>query len=113
VHADPVLLERAVANVIDNALAWSPTATPLRVHASTVAGRVELRVTDHGPGISADQRQQLFEPFRRLGDRSRGAGVGLGLAVAKGFVDAMDGRLVLEDTPGGGLTVAISLKAAP
>jgi two-component system sensor histidine kinase KdpD len=113
VHADPVLLERAVANVIDNALAWSPTATPLRVHASTVAGRVELRVTDHGPGISADQRQQLFEPFRRLGDRSRGAGLGLGLAVAKGFVDAMDGRLVLEDTPGGGLTVAISLKAAP
>jgi len=113
VHADPVLLERAVANVIDNALAWSPTATPLRVHASTVAGRVELRVTDHGPGIPADQRQQLLEPFRRLGDRSRGAGVGLGLAVAKGFVDAMDGRLVLEDTPGGGLTVAISLKAAP
>jgi two-component system sensor histidine kinase KdpD len=113
VHADPVLLERVVANVIDNALAWSPTATPVRVHASAVAGRVELRVTDHGPGIPADQRQQLLEPFRRLGDRSRGAGVGLGLAVAKGFVDAMDGRLVLEDTPGGGLTVAISLKAAP
>jgi two-component system sensor histidine kinase KdpD len=113
VHADPVLLERVVANVIDNALAWSPTATPVRVHASAVAGRVELRVTDHGPGIPADQRQQLLEPFRRLGNRSRGAGVGLGLAVAKGFVDAMDGRLVLEDTPGGGITVAISLKAAP
>jgi two-component system, OmpR family, sensor histidine kinase KdpD len=113
VQADPVLLERAVANVIDNALAWSPTATPVRVHASAVDGRVELRVTDHGPGIPAERRQQLLEPFRRLGNRSRGAGVGLGLAVAKGFVDAMDGRLVLEDTPGGGLTVAVSLQAVP
>jgi two-component system sensor histidine kinase KdpD len=111
VHADPGLLERAVANVIDNALAWSPAATPVRVHASAVAGRVELRATDHGPGIPAERRQQLLEPFRRLGNRSRGAGVGLGLAVAKGFVEAMDGRLVLEDTPGGGLTVAVSLKA--
>jgi two-component system sensor histidine kinase KdpD len=112
VHADPGLLERAVANVVDNALAWSPAATPVRVHASEAAGWVELRVTDHGPGIPAERRQQMLEPFRRLGNGSRGAGVGLGLAVAKGFVEAMDGRLVLEDTPGGGLTVALSLKEA-
>jgi two-component system sensor histidine kinase KdpD len=112
VHADPALLERAVANVIANALAWSPATTPVRVHASAVGRRVELRVTDHGPGVPAEQRHAVLEPFRRLGDRSHGAGVGLGLAVAKGFVDAMDGRLLLEDTPGGGLTVAISLEAA-
>jgi two-component system sensor histidine kinase KdpD len=113
VDADPGLLERAVANIVDNALAWSPGAEPVRVHASAAAGRVELRVIDHGPGIPADRRQQMLEPFRQLGNGSRGAGVGLGLAVAKGFVDAMDGRLVLEDTPGGGLTVAVSLKEAP
>ena len=76
------------------------------------AGTVTLACSPHGPGIPAERRQQLLEPFRRVGNRSRGAGVGLGLAVAKGFVDAMDGRLALEDTPGGGLTVAVSLKAA-
>jgi two-component system, OmpR family, sensor histidine kinase KdpD len=112
VDADPGLLERAVANVIDNALAWSPGVESVLVQASAADGRVELRVSDHGPGIPAERRQQMLEPFRRLGDGSRGAGVGLGLAVAKGFVEAMDGRLVLEDTPGGGLTVAVSLKEA-
>ncbi len=112
VEADPALLERAVANVVSNALAWSPEEQPVRIEAAPVQGRVCLRVIDRGPGIPPAQRARVFEPFRRLGDRSHDAGVGLGLAVAHGFVTAMQGDISVDDTPGGGLTVTISLAAA-
>ncbi|HEY3722084.1 MAG TPA: sensor histidine kinase KdpD [Acidimicrobiia bacterium] len=113
VNADAPLLERAVANVVDNARAWSPVGECVRVEAGAVAGRVDLRVIDHGPGIPVDEREQIFLPFQRLGDNpSHGTGVGLGLAVARGFVDAMGGEVVVEDTPGGGATMVISLPAA-
>ena len=112
VRADPALLERAVANVAENAVAWSPPGRPVRISASEAAGRVELRVVDRGPGIPEEARQRVFEPFQRFGDRPRGEGIGLGLAVAKGFVEAMGGTIELEDTPGGGLTVCIALEAA-
>ncbi|MFA5786048.1 MAG: DUF4118 domain-containing protein [Actinomycetota bacterium] len=111
VRADAALLERAVANVIENALAWSPESEVVRVGASEASGRVELRVVDRGPGIPEEDRERVFQPFQRLGDRSREGGVGLGMAVAKGFVEAIGGCIELEDTPGGGLTVAISLEA--
>jgi len=110
VHADAALLERAVANMVDNALAWSPSDRPVRVEAGAVAGRVDLRVVDRGPGIPADQRERVFLPFQRLGDQSNGTGTGLGLAVARGFVDAMGGEITVEDTPGGGLTIVVSLE---
>ncbi len=110
VHADPGLLERAVANVIENAVAWSAGAKPVRVEAGVVGDRVDLRIVDRGPGVPPDQRDQIFQPFQRLGDRG-GAGVGLGLAVARGFVEIMGGRISAEDTPGGGLTMVISLPA--
>ncbi|MCU1458072.1 MAG: sensor histidine kinase KdpD, partial [Actinomycetia bacterium] len=112
VHADPALLERAVANVIDNALGWSDPDHPVRVEAGAVGDRVHLRVIDRGPGVPPEAREQIFLPFQRLGDRSRGAGVGLGLAVARGFVEAMGGEIVAEDTPSGGLTMVISLPQA-
>ncbi|MBN2112958.1 MAG: sensor histidine kinase KdpD [Acidimicrobiia bacterium] len=112
VNADPALLERAIANVADNALAWSPAEQPVRIGAFEVAGRVELRVVDQGPGLPPEVRERAFEPFQRFGDRPWGEGIGLGLAVAKGFVEAMGGTIDLEDTPGGGLTVCISLEAA-
>jgi two-component system, OmpR family, sensor histidine kinase KdpD len=112
VKADPALLERAVANVADNALAWSPAGQAVRISASEAAGRVELRIADRGPGIPAEGRERVFEPFQRFGHRPRGEGTGLGLAVAKGFVEAMGGTIELEDTPGGGQTVCISLEAA-
>jgi two-component system sensor histidine kinase KdpD len=111
VHADPALLERAVANVIENAVLWSSDGSPVRVEAGVVGDRVDLRVVDCGPGLPPDQRDRIFEPFQRLGDRG-GAGVGLGLAVARGFVEAMGGEIRAEDTPGGGLTMVISLPAA-
>jgi two-component system sensor histidine kinase KdpD len=111
VRADPALLERAVANVVANAASWAPPGTPVRVEAGKVGDRVHLRIIDRGPGVPPADRERVFEPFQRLGDRG-GTGVGLGLAVARGFVQAMGGRLTLDDTPGGGLTVVVDLAEA-
>jgi two-component system sensor histidine kinase KdpD len=84
----------------------------VRVEACVAQQRVDLHVVDRGPGIPQSQREDVFRPFQRLGDRSNGSGVGLGLAVARGFVEAMGGELVVDDTPGGGVTMVISLPAA-
>jgi two-component system, OmpR family, sensor histidine kinase KdpD len=113
VLADAGLLERVVANVVSNALRYSPEDRPLRIEAGQVGDRVHLRIIDQGPGVRPDDRERIFEPFQRLGDRATSTGVGLGLAVARGFTDAMDGELTLEDTPGGGLTTVISLRGQP
>ncbi len=115
VLADAGLLERVLANLIENAQRYSPPDQPVRVSASGHGDRVELRVIDRGPGIPEQAREQVFAPFQRRDDRavSTGAGVGLGLAIARGFVEAMHGSIILEDTPGGGLMVTISLPAAP
>jgi len=112
VDVDPTLLERAVANVVDNALRHSGEDAPVRVEAAEVAGRVDLRIVDRGCGIPPAQRERVFQPFQRLGDTDVDTGVGLGLAVARGFVDAVGGELTLEDTPGGGVTMVISLPIA-
>jgi two-component system, OmpR family, sensor histidine kinase KdpD len=112
VRADAGLLERALANVVENAVRYS--SEPVLVSASELRfgrgpARVELRVADRGPGISDGLKEAIFEPFQRLGDAPRGGGVGLGLAVARGFVEAMGGTLDAEDTPGGGLTMVFAL----
>lgn len=112
VHVDARLLERALANIVDNALQWSPEDQPVRIEAGCFGRTVDLRVVDEGPGVSADQRAAMFQAFQRLGDRSNSTGVGLGLAVARGFVEAMNGSLAVEDTPGGGLTMVLSLPMA-
>jgi two-component system sensor histidine kinase KdpD len=108
--ADPALLERAIANLVDNAVTASPPGTPVRVEAGAVAGRVSVLVVDEGPGIDAADRDRVFRPFQRLVDH--GTGVGLGLAIARGFVAAMGGELAIEDTPGGGTTMVVALPAA-
>jgi two-component system, OmpR family, sensor histidine kinase KdpD len=143
IRADPGLLERAVANVMANAQTASPPGRAVRVQAGPVGDRVEIRVIDQGPGVPADGRQQIFEPFRGRGDTAdgglggvapaapggvapggpggvaraasggvAGGGLGLGLAIAKGFTEAMDGDLTVEDTPGGGATFVFSLPRA-
>ncbi|ANY08221.1 sensor histidine kinase [Pseudonocardia sp. HH130630-07] len=147
VLADAGLLERVVANVIDNAVrhgtpggagndtaadhpaavhsgahrsaadrpaagAGGTRAAPVAVRASAYADRVELRVVDHGPGVPRAQWPGLFRPFQRLGDRDATSGLGLGLSVATGLTAVMGGELSAEDTPGGGLTVVVSLPAA-
>ncbi|TMK36624.1 MAG: sensor histidine kinase KdpD [Actinobacteria bacterium] len=109
---DPGLLERAIANIVANASALTAPDCPVRIHGSTAAGRVELRVIDRGPGVQRQDRERMFRPFQRLGDGTSRDGIGLGLAVAKGFVEAMDGELSVEDTPGGGLTMVLAFRAA-
>ncbi|TGN76744.1 sensor histidine kinase KdpD [Streptomyces bauhiniae] len=112
VAVDPGLLERSVANLVENAVKYSPPGQRVTVSASALVDRVEVRVVDRGPGVPDDAKDRIFEPFQRYGDAPRGAGVGLGLAVARGFAEAMDGTLTAEDTPGGGLTMVLSLRAA-
>ncbi|MEV8022171.1 sensor histidine kinase KdpD [Streptomyces sp. NPDC086554] len=112
VAVDKGLLERAVANIVENAVKYSPDAEPVLVSASALGDRVEVRVVDRGPGVPDTAKSRIFEPFQRYGDAPRGAGVGLGLAVARGFVEAMGGTLEAEDTPGGGLTMVLTLRAA-
>ncbi|MBO8190259.1 sensor histidine kinase KdpD [Streptomyces oryzae] len=112
VAVDPGLLERTVANLVENAVKYSPDGKKVLVRASALADRVEVRVTDRGPGVPDSDKDRIFEPFQRYGDAPGGAGVGLGLAVARGFAEAMGGTLEAEDTPGGGMTMVLTLCAA-
>jgi two-component system, OmpR family, sensor histidine kinase KdpD len=112
VRADPGLLERVLANLFSNALRHSPAARPAELHARLLAAErsVVLEVVDHGAGVADDDKERIFEPFVRI-DR-QASGVGLGLAVAKGFAEGMGGAIAAADTPGGGLTIRITLPAA-
>ncbi|MFF2809039.1 ATP-binding protein [Streptomyces sp. NPDC058000] len=113
VLADPPLLERVIANLVSNAVRHSPAGRPVTIRASALAGRVELRITDRGPGLQLPDRERAFEPFQRLGDTDNTTGLGLGLALSRGLTEAMGGTLTPEETPGGGLTMVVSLPAAP
>lgn len=108
---DPGLLERAVANIVVNALHWAPAGSPVQLSGRMNVPDLELRVVDHGPGVPREARDRIFQPFQRLDDRG-GTGVGLGLAIASGFVEAMGGELLIEDTPGGGSTFRILVAAS-
>jgi two-component system, OmpR family, sensor histidine kinase KdpD len=116
VRTDPGLLERVLANLFANALAYSPPARPPSLRASQAGDTVILEITDHGPGVPDDLKARMFEPFERLDasrqEASTGTGVGLGLAVVKGFLDTMGGSVAAADTPGGGLTMRVALPAA-
>ncbi len=113
VKVDPAILERVIANLVANALRYSPAGTPPALTGSALHDRVELRVIDWGPGIPEENRDQMFVPFQRLGDTDNTTGVGLGLALSRGLTEAMGGTLEPDDTPGGGLTMTLSLPAAP
>jgi two-component system sensor histidine kinase KdpD len=111
VRADAGLLERVVANLVANAVRHSPEGRPPRLAGSVLGDRVELRVVDRGPGIAPGDLERVFAPFQRLGDTDNTTGVGLGLAISRGFVEAMGGDLTPEETPGGGLTMVVGLRA--
>lgn len=112
VSADPVLLQRVLVNVIANAHRHSPDDKRVIVSTSTIADHAEIRVIDRGSGVPAEKRDQIFQPFQRLGDTDNSTGLGLGLALSRGFAEGMGGTLTPEDTPGGGLTMVISLPLA-
>ncbi|MDO5032642.1 ATP-binding protein [Corynebacterium sp.] len=107
--ADNTLMERVLANLFDNALRYAPEGE-VTLSAALSGERVELAVSDEGPGIPADKREELFQAFQRLGDTSNDNGVGLGLSVVHGFVEAMGGSITVEATPGA--TFILSLPAS-
>jgi len=116
VLTDPGLLERVLANLFANALAFSPAGQRPELRASRAGDGVLLEVIDYGHGVPDDLKDRMFEPFQRLDGRSSdpsvGTGVGLGLAVVKGFLDTMGGTVRAVDTPGGGLTMRVQLPCA-
>lgn len=117
IDADPGMLERVIANIVENAVKYAPgsdivlVGTAGGLSTETLAGHPagELRIIDHGRGVPAESVLEMFRPFQRLDDIPQTTGVGLGLAVAKGFTEAMSGTLTAEETPGGGLTMVIRL----
>jgi two-component system, OmpR family, sensor histidine kinase KdpD len=111
INVDPAILERVIVNLTENALRYSPPDQPPLLTASALGDRVELRVVDRGPGIP--EKDRMFVPFQRLGDTDNTTGVGLGLALSRGLTEAMGGTLTAEDTPGGGLTMTVSVPVVP
>jgi two-component system sensor histidine kinase KdpD len=109
VQADPTLLGRVIAHLAANAVRHAPPDRPPRITASAHGDVVDLLVIDQGPGVPEEKWEHMFTPFQRLGDRDNSTGVGLGLAVARGLTEAMHGTLTPEDTPGGGLTMVLTL----
>ncbi|HKE66431.1 MAG TPA: ATP-binding protein [Micromonosporaceae bacterium] len=111
VMVDPGLLERVVANLVSNAVK-AAAGRPVTVRAARSGTTVQLSVIDHGTGIRTADRERLFQPFQRLDDRRADGGLGLGLAIARGFTEAMGGALAPSDTSGGGLTMTVTLPLA-
>jgi two-component system sensor histidine kinase KdpD len=112
IDTDPGLLERVVANLLANARNASPTDQPIRLYGRADGDRVHLQVIDHGPGVPVADRDRIFEPFQRLHDRTTTAGLGLGLAIARGFTEATGGAITPSQTPGGGMTMTVTLPTA-
>ena len=112
ISGDPDRLQQVVWNLLANAVRHSPSGRAPLVTGSSLGDQVEIRVVDRGPGIPRADRDRVFAPFQRLGDTDNTTGVGLGLALARGLAEAMSGSLQPEDTPGGGLTMVVSLPVA-
>ncbi|KJL48465.1 Sensor protein KdpD [Microbacterium hydrocarbonoxydans] len=112
VLADPVLLQRVIVNVLANAHRHAPAGSHVIISTSALGDRAEIRIIDRGEGVPLERRDEMFQPFQRYGDTDNTTGLGLGLALSRGFTVGMGGSLTPEDTPGGGLTMVISLPLA-
>jgi two-component system OmpR family sensor kinase len=115
VSGDPLQLRQLFANLLGNAIVHTPAGTPIEVEVAEAPLGVTVSVTDHGPGITAEERERLFERFwRREGGRERGrAGAGLGLAIVQGVVQAHHGTIDVRDVPGGGASFVVTLPPRP
>src|SRR5262249_48854284 len=111
VRADAAQIERALANLIENALKYSPPGEPVHVQVSATNSDVLIRIVDHGAGIGASDRERIFEPFQRLADGGV-PGAGLGLAIVRGFANANGGRVWAESREGQGSTFVLALPLA-
>jgi two-component system sensor histidine kinase KdpD len=111
IRADAGLLERVLANIIDNAMRHGGDQ-PIELRATAGSANAKVEIVDHGPGVSPEHRERMFEPFQRLDDHHADSGVGLGLWVARGFMEAMDGALVADASSGGGLTMRLRIPLA-
>lgn len=111
VRGDPIFVERILVNLVENAVRASRSSSNPRVEIAVRAkgGQVVVAVRDHGPGLGAHDRDHLFTPFYRLEERSPWLGAGLGLAICKGFAEAMGGTIASTETPGGGTTIVVRL----
>jgi two-component system sensor histidine kinase KdpD len=109
VRTDPGLLERVLGNLLENAVRFSAGERPVELSVRACDGVVLIIVADHGPGLAESERERMFMPFQRLGDTSNTTGVGLGLAVARAFTEAIEGTLTPQPTPGGGLSMVVAL----
>jgi two-component system sensor histidine kinase KdpD len=107
VRADPAQLERVFANLLENAVKFSPPGAPVRITGGAGGGKVTVRVVDHGPGVPPRQRPFVFDPFFR--GRASAGGAGLGLAIARGLVEANGGRITLQSGTQGETAFAVSL----
>jgi K+-sensing histidine kinase KdpD len=112
VHADPHQTERVIANLIENALRYSPSEETVRVDVRQTGSEVLVRVVDHGPGIPSGEADRIFEPFQRGSLRVPARGAGLGLAIARGFAEANGGRVWVESHVGQGATFVLGLPVA-
>lgn len=110
--ADPGLLQRVLVNLLANAVRFSPPDERVRLSSSSFGRTVQIRISDRGPGVDPERLDDIFVPFQRLGDTDNLTGLGLGLALSKGFTEGMGGSLQAETTPGGGLTMVVALPAA-
>lgn len=108
VRLDFVLLEQVLVNLLENAVRHTPKGTPIEIAAHLATETFMIEVRDHGPGIPSDSMERIFDRFYRAPGASLGKGVGLGLAVAKGFVEAMEGRIAALPRPGGGAVFRLS-----
>ncbi len=113
VRVDAHQIQRVLVNLIENALKYSPPEEPARIQLAVTPSEAVVRVIDHGPGVTLDERERIFEPFAR-GSRSGDVrGAGLGLAIARGFAEANGGKLWVESRSGQGATFVLSLPAVP
>jgi two-component system, OmpR family, sensor histidine kinase KdpD len=113
VRVDAHQIQRVLVNLIENALKYSPVDEPARIQVAATGSEALVRVIDHGPGVTPDERERIFEPFQRGARSGDVRGAGLGLAIARGFAEANGGRISVESRLGQGATFVLSLPAVP